>query len=70
MDSQVVVEKGENSYGAYVPDLPRCVAVGELGEEVLQFSQEAIEFQLDGLQEDGLVVPPATSSAETVHLYA
>jgi predicted RNase H-like HicB family nuclease len=23
----VVIERGENSYGAYVPDLPRCVAV-------------------------------------------
>ncbi|QKQ76693.1 type II toxin-antitoxin system HicB family antitoxin [Nostoc sp. TCL240-02] len=30
----VVIEKGETSYSAYVPDLPGCVAVGETLEEV------------------------------------
>ena len=38
----VVIEKGETSYGAYVPDLPGCVAVGETLEEVKQLITEAI----------------------------
>ena len=36
MKYAVVIEKGENSYGAHVPDLPGCVAVGETREEVLR----------------------------------
>ncbi len=70
MDYLVVVERGETSYGAYVPDLPGCVAVGESRDEVLQLIREAIEFHLDGLKEDGLPVPTATSSVETVHVHA
>ncbi|MEH2417272.1 type II toxin-antitoxin system HicB family antitoxin [Nostoc sp.] len=50
----VVIEKGETSYGAYVPDLPGCVAVGETLEEVKQMITEAIEFHLEGMLEDGL----------------
>jgi predicted RNase H-like HicB family nuclease len=48
----VIIERGENSYGAYVPDLPGCVAVGDTPEEVKILIQEAIEFHLEGLQED------------------
>ena len=29
----VVVEEGPTSFGAYVPDLPGCVAAGETREE-------------------------------------
>ncbi|MBN3895004.1 MAG: type II toxin-antitoxin system HicB family antitoxin [Nostoc sp. NOS(2021)] len=50
----VVIEKGETSYGAYVPDLPGCVAVGKTLEEVKQMITEAIEFHLEGMLEDGL----------------
>ncbi|HVF42031.1 MAG TPA: type II toxin-antitoxin system HicB family antitoxin [Pyrinomonadaceae bacterium] len=53
----VIVEEGESSFGAYVPDLPRCAAVGETKEEVLQLIQEAIEFDIEGLLEDGQPVP-------------
>jgi len=49
----VVVERGPTSYGAYVPDLPGCIAVGETREEVLASIQEAIEFHLEGLKEAG-----------------
>lgn len=36
MEYLVVVEKGETGYGAYVPDLPGCVAVAETRREVLK----------------------------------
>ncbi|MBK5571900.1 type II toxin-antitoxin system HicB family antitoxin, partial [Ensifer sp. SSB1] len=49
----VVVEKGPESYGAYVPDLPGCVAAGETKEEALSLIREAIEFHLEGLKEEG-----------------
>ena len=70
MDYLVVVEKGPASYGAYVPDLPGCVAVAESREEVLVLIQEAIEFHLDGLKEDGLPVPQPSSSVETIRVNA
>jgi predicted RNase H-like HicB family nuclease len=60
----VVVERGEKSWGAHVPDLPGCVAVGDTREEVLQLIREAIDFHIDGLKQDGLPVPtPASESA-------
>jgi predicted RNase H-like HicB family nuclease len=62
----IVIEKGETSYGAYVPDLPGCVAVGETVEEVEQLIREAIQFHIEGLREDGLPVPEPTSRAEYV----
>jgi predicted RNase H-like HicB family nuclease len=58
----VVIEKGETSYGAYVPDLPGCVAVGETIEEVKVLIQEAIEFHIEGMLEDELTIPQPTST--------
>lgn len=49
----VIIEEGESSFGAYVPDLPGCVAVAETKEEVLSLIQEAIDFHIEGLREDG-----------------
>ena len=70
MDYVVIVEKGPASYGAYVPDLPGCVAVAETHEEALELIREAIELHLDGLKEDGLPIPVPSSSIETVHVAA
>ncbi len=66
----VVVEKGPTSFGAYVPDLPGCIAVGETREEVLVSIQEAIEFHLEGLKEGGQPIPPPSSSSEVVEVAA
>lgn len=62
----VIVERGENSYGAYVPDLPGCIAVGDTPEEVRILIQEAIEFHLEGLREDGESIPQPNSSIEYI----
>ncbi len=62
----IVIEKGETSYGAYVPDLPGCVAVGETLEEVKALIQEAISFHIEGLQEDGLAIPEPVSICDYV----
>ena len=70
MKYAVVVEQGETSFGAHVPDLPGCVAVGESKEEVLELIQEAIEFHLEGLREEGQPVSPAASSVEYVEVRA
>jgi predicted RNase H-like HicB family nuclease len=66
----VIVEEGEGSFGAHVPDLPGCVAVADTKEEVLELIQEAIEFHIEGLREDGQPVPPPSSSIEYVDVRA
>jgi predicted RNase H-like HicB family nuclease len=42
MEYVVVFERGESGYGAYVPDLPGCVAVGETKEEATELIRAAI----------------------------
>jgi len=70
MQYMVIFEKGDNSFGAYVPDLPGCVAVGETKEEVKQLIHEAIEFHLEGMKEEGLPIPEPASSSELVEVAA
>lgn len=66
----VVVEEGPRSFGAYVPDLPGCIAAGESRKEVLTLIREAIEFHLEGLREDGHPIPSPSSSSEVVEVEA
>jgi predicted RNase H-like HicB family nuclease len=60
----VVIERGETSWGAHVPDLPGCVAVGETREEVRRLIREAIKLHIDGLNSDGMPVPVPSSAGE------
>ena len=64
----VVIEKGPTSYGAYVPDLPGCVAVAESVSEVKRLISQAIPLHLEGLREDGLPVPEPSSECEYVEV--
>lgn len=62
----VIIEGTEDSYSAYSPDLPGCVAAGDTREETLELMREAIALHLKGRQEDGAPVPPPASTAEYV----
>jgi len=66
----VVVEAGETGFGAYVPDLPGCVAAGTTREEVVRLIQEAIEFHIEGLKDAGEAIPEPTSTIEFVDVAA
>ena len=70
MRYMVVVEQGPKSFGAYVPDLPGCIAVGSSKKEVLQLIQEAIEFHLEGIKDQGAAVPEPHSYSEFVEVHA
>jgi len=70
MKYAVVIEEGPKSFGAYVPDLPGCIAVGETRAEVLQLIQEAIELHLEGLKEQGECIPLPLSTVEIVNVAA
>jgi predicted RNase H-like HicB family nuclease len=66
MKYAVIIEKGELSYGAYVPYLPGCVAVGDSEDEVRHLIHEAVEFHLEGMREENLPIPEPVSVVETV----
>jgi predicted RNase H-like HicB family nuclease len=70
MEFLVVVEKGKSSFGAYVPDLPGCIATGETVAEAERMIREAIEFHLEGLRADGTPIPPPSSRVDYVEVAA
>ncbi|MCC4769504.1 type II toxin-antitoxin system HicB family antitoxin [Methanosarcina sp. DH2] len=64
----VVIEKANNNYSAYSPDLPGCVATGSTREETEKNIYEAIEMHVQRLLEDNLPIPESESFAEYVAL--
>ena len=66
MKYAVVIEKGRTSFGAHIPDLPGCVAVGKTRREVLRLIKEAIAFHIKGLRLDGIPVPSPTTQVDYV----
>ncbi|MBC8868954.1 MAG: type II toxin-antitoxin system HicB family antitoxin [Planctomycetes bacterium] len=62
----VVIERAENNFSAYSPDIPGCVATGETKEAAESRMREAIRMHLDGLKEDGLPIPAPSAIAEYV----
>ncbi len=68
MKYAVVIEKTPQSYSAYVPDLPGCVATGETQEEVTQNIHEAIAFHLEGMREDDIPIPEPQASTVSIEV--
>jgi predicted RNase H-like HicB family nuclease len=62
----VIIERGDTSYGAYVPDLPGCVAVAETRAEVEKLIAEAIALHIESLREYGNPVPEPSSIVEYI----
>ncbi|MFL6262401.1 MAG: type II toxin-antitoxin system HicB family antitoxin [Thermoanaerobaculia bacterium] len=62
----VIIEKAENNFSAYSPDLPGCVATGYTREEVEANIYEALQMHVEGLREDGLPIPESEFFAEYV----
>lgn len=70
MRYMVVIEKGEKSYGAHVPDLPGCIAAGQTKKETMQLIHRAIELHIEDLKDQGLPIPPPSSESEFVEIPA
>ena len=60
----VIIEKGKQGFGAYSPDLPGCVAVGDTQEEVVENMREAIVMHLQGMIEDQEPIPIPQTTVE------
>lgn len=64
----VIIESGENNYGAYAPDVPGCVATGRTVAETIDSMREALEFHFEGMREDGDPIPQSTTLCEYVEV--
>ena len=65
-----LIEKGASSWGAHVPDLPGCVAVGESRAEVVSLIKEAVELHIESLLENGEPVPAPSAEIEIIETQA
>ncbi len=66
----VLYEQGPNSWGAYVPDLPGCFAVGQTREQAEDRIRGAIDLHIRGLKADGEPIPEPSHSVGTVSVAA
>ncbi len=63
-----VVERGPTSWGAYIPDLPGCIAVGKSYASVSRMIQKAAQFHIEGLVAAGLPVPKPSSRTDELEV--
>ena len=70
MKYAVVLEKGPSSFGAYVPDLPGCAAVGKTRSQAIRLIREAMGLHLQSLKENGEEIPVPSSSVEIIDVAA
>jgi predicted RNase H-like HicB family nuclease len=68
MTYTVIYERGPTSWGAYVPDLPGVISVGDSRDEVERSIQQAIAFHLEGMREEGMTIPQPSSFAGVVEI--
>ena len=68
MQYAIVIERSSNGFGAYVPDLPGCVAAAETEAEVRELIREAIEFHLEGMREDDEPIPEPAARVDYVEI--
>ena len=66
----IVIERTDNGYSSYSPDLPGCVSTGMSREEAEKNMREAIEFHIDGLRQEGYPVPEPQTTSSYVELPA
>ena len=64
----VIYEKGPKSYGAYIPDLPGCVAVGDSLSEVKRLIRSACEMHLEAMRKDGDPIPEPSTQSDYLEL--
>lgn len=68
MKYAVVYEHAPRSWGAYVPDLPGCVAVAKTRAEVKRLIREALQLHIEAMREAGEPVPAPASSIDLVEV--
>lgn len=66
---RIVIKKAGDNYSVHSPDVDGCIATGPTPNDAKRNYQEALQFHIEGLIEDGLPVPePSMESEVVVHL--
>lgn len=63
-----IIEKTDNGYSAYLPDLPGCIAAADTREETEQLIREGAVYHLELMQEDGEPIPEPSTTALAVEV--
>ncbi len=63
-----IIEQGPTSFGAYLPDLPGCVAVGDTREEAIALITDAAKYHLELMAEHGETIPEPLNVAVEVEV--
>lgn len=66
----IVIERANNNYSAYIPDLPGCVATGATIGDVENLIREAISLHIEGMREDGAAIPEPSSTVDYIEVAA
>jgi predicted RNase H-like HicB family nuclease len=66
----VIYERGPRNWSAFAPDLPGCIATGKTRRDVERRMREAIQFDIEGLREEGVRIPKPTTEAGVVSIPA
>ena len=64
-----LIGKTGNGYSAHLPDLPGCIAAADTFEETRQLIEEAANFHVEGMIEDGETIPESTYAAVEVEVH-
>lgn len=64
----VIIEKADSNYSAYSPDLPGCAATGQTVKETILRMRDAIQFHIEGLKREGLVIPEPSTKIEYIEV--
>lgn len=59
----IAIETGDDStaYGVIVPDIEGCFSAGDTLDEAVKNAREAIDFHLEALAEEEIVIPKAST---------
>ncbi len=68
MKYAVIYEKSSNGWGAFVPDLPGCVALGFTLKETEDLIRESIEQHIRAMREDGDTIPEPSHVANMLEV--
>lgn len=64
----ILIERTDNGYSAYVPDLPGCIAAADTRTEVEELIREAIILHLESLHEHGDPIPEPHTTATLIEV--
>lgn len=64
----VIIERADENYSAYSPDLPGCVATGPTIKETILQMRDAIQFHIKGLEKEGLVIPEPSTKIKYIEI--